>query len=229
MDDCWNHIGVSGDGSCPELPTVVHCRNCSVYSRAGRSLLERQPPADYLSSWTAVLADGGGNDRSGVAEGDERVVGGEQALALMVFRVDQELLALPLKLLQEVTPPFGIHSVPGRSNGCFLGLVNIRGEILLAACLRRLLGLPERDPTTPMGDGNARMAVTAPGDEQWVIAIDEVLGIHLCRAEELQPPPVVLNPVQALTDGLFRWKGRQVALIDGPRLLSTLRIQLEAS
>ena len=73
------------------------------------------------------------------------------------------------------------------------------------------------------------MAVTAPGDQQWVIAIDEVLGIHLCRAEELQPPPVLLTASQALTEALFAWKGRQVALIDGPRLLSTLRTQLEAA
>lgn len=229
MDDCWNRIGVSGDRSCPELAGVVHCRNCAVYARAGRSLLERQPPADYLATWTAVLADGGGSHRPGGSEGDERVVGGEQAQALMVFRVGEELLALPLKLLQEVTPPFGIHSVPGRSNGCFLGLVNIRGEILLAACLRPLLGLPPKQAATPAVDGQARMAVTAPGVEQWVIAIDEVLGIHLCRAEELQPPPVVLSAAQALTEALFAWKGRQVALIDGARLLSTLGAQLEAA
>lgn len=229
MDDCWNRIGVSGDRSCPELPTVVHCRNCPVYSRAGRSLLERQPPADYLPSWTAVLADGGDGLRPPGCEGDERVVGGEQALALMVFRVAEELLALPLQLLQEVTPPFGIHSVPGRSNGCFLGLVNIRGEILLAACLRPLLGLPPEDAATAAAVGQARMAVTAPGDDQWVIAIDEVLGIHLCRTEELQPPPVLLCGARALTEALFAWKGRQVALIDGPRLLGTLRAQLESA
>jgi len=237
MDDCWNRIGVSGDRSCPELRTVVHCRNCAVYSRAGRSLLERQPPADYLSSWTAVLADAGDSQRPGSAatemavsesgaDGDERVVAGEQALALMVFRVGDERLALPLRLLQEVTPPYGIHSVPERSNGCFLGLVNIRGEILLAASLRPLLGLPAADP----GDsspGQARMAVTAPGDEQWVIAIDEVLGIHLCTAEERRPPAVVHSAAEALTDALFAWKGHQVALLDGTRLLSSLRRQLE--
>ena len=207
---------------------MVHCRNCAVYARAGRSLLERQPPGDYLSNWTAVLADGGGSHRPGGAEGDEGMVGGEQAQALIVFRVGEELLALPLKLLQEVTPPFGIHSVPGRSNGCFLGLVNIRGEILLAACLRQLLGLQPRQTQMEVADGHARMAVTAPGDEQWVIAIDEVLGIHLCKAEELQPPPVVLTTAQALTEALFAWRGRQVALIDGPRLLNTLRRQVEA-
>jgi chemotaxis-related protein WspD len=235
MDDCWNRIGVSGNRTCPELNSVVHCRNCAVYSRAGRSLLERQPPQDYLSNWTSVLADasdsrrdGGGFTGDGRTAGEERVVAGEQALALMVFRVGEERLALPLRLLQEVTPPFGIHSVPERSNGCFLGLVNIRGEILLAASLRPLLGLP---PSMASGGepqpGNARMAVTAPGEEQWVIAIDEVLGIHLCTAEERKPPAVVHSAAEALTEALFSWKGRQVALLDGPRLLNSLRRQLE--
>lgn len=228
MDDCWNRIGVSGDRSCPTLAEVVHCHNCAVYSRAGRSLLERQPPADYLAGWTAVLADGSGGlptpgDSDTGAAGEERVVGGQQALALMVFRIGEESLALPLQLLQEVTPPCGIHSVPHRSNGCFLGLVNIRGEILLAASLRRLLDLPLDQG--PPAAGN-RMAVTAAGDNQWVIAIDEVLGIHLCHAEELQPPPVVHSAAAAHTEALFTWKGRRVALLHGPRLLDTLRLQV---
>ena len=143
------------------------------------------------------------------------------------FRVGDERLALPLRLLQEVTPPFGIHSVPERSNGCFLGLVNIRGEILLAASLRPLLGLPAASEGRDSHPGNARMAVTAPGEEQWVIAIDEVLGIHLCTAEERRPPAVVHSGAEALTDALFAWKGHQVALLDGPRLLGSLRRQLE--
>lgn len=219
MDDCWNLVGVSGDRSCPILSEVVHCRNCAVYSRAGRSLLERQPPADYLSGWTAVLADGS----AAGATGEQRVVGGRQALALMVFRIGEEILALPLQLLQEVTPPCGIHSVPHRSNGCFLGLVNIRGEILLAASLRKLLDLPQ-DAGPPAA--GSRMAVTAAGENQWVIAIDEVLGIHLCNAEELQPPPVVHTAAAAHTEALFAWKGQRVALLHGQRLLDTLRRQV---
>ena len=42
--DCWNHIGVSGDRSCPELNTFIHCRNCPVYRR-GRPDLLRPPRA----------------------------------------------------------------------------------------------------------------------------------------------------------------------------------------
>ncbi|MBM5825115.1 MAG: chemotaxis protein CheW [Cyanobacteria bacterium M_surface_10_m2_119] len=214
MHDCWNQIGVGGDRSCATLNDVVHCHNCAVYSSAGRSLLERQPPADYLPGWTSVLADG---------SGAERVVTGQQALNLMVFRIGEEVLALPLELLQEVTPPSDIHSVPHRSNGTFLGLVNIRGEILLAASLRRLLDLPAA--STPPAAGQ-RMAVTAAGEEQWVIAIDEVLGIHLCSPDDLEPPPVVHSAADALTQALFAWKDRRVALLDGPRLLNSLRRQV---
>jgi chemotaxis signal transduction protein len=59
-----------------------------------------------------------------------------------------------------------------------------------------------------------------------VIAIDEVLGIHLCNPEELEPPPVVHSAAAALTQALFAWKGRRVALLDGPRLLNSLRRQV---
>ncbi|MFM7228649.1 MAG: chemotaxis protein CheW [Cyanobacteriota bacterium] len=214
MNDCWNRIGVSGDRSCSTLAEVVHCRNCVVYARAGRSLLERQPPADYLAGWTAVLAED---------TAEQRVVVGQQALALMVFRIDREILALPLHLLQEVTAPVAIHTVPYRSNDCFLGLVNIRGELLLAASLRPLLDLPPAAGPLPSG---SRMAVTATGHGQWVIPIDEVLGIHLCGQDELQSPPVVHTVAGALTRSLFAWQGRRVALVDGPRLLQALGRQV---
>ncbi len=52
---CWNEIGVAGDRSCLELKTYTHCRNCPVYSRAGRQLLQRQAPAGYLNEWTNLL------------------------------------------------------------------------------------------------------------------------------------------------------------------------------
>lgn len=227
MDDCWNHIGVSGDRSCPELVSVIHCRNCAVYARAGRSLLERCPPDDYLADWTTVLAE-----QPARLSSDERVVAGNQSLAVMVFRLGGELFALPLRLLQEVTPPCGIHSVPGRSNGCFLGLVNIRGEILLALSLRQLLGIgPEPSSGADrcgLPEAGMRMAVTTAGDEQCVITIDEVLGIHLCASDDLQPPPVVHSAAGgALLQALLPWKGRQVALLDGERLLRALYDQVQ--
>jgi len=54
--DCWNKIGVSGDGTCGELVKFVHCRNCPVYSAAGAMLLDREPPAGYRKRWTEHFA-----------------------------------------------------------------------------------------------------------------------------------------------------------------------------
>jgi len=58
IDDCWNRIGVEGEGdhSCIQLKTVIHCRNCPIYSSAGRGLLEREAPPEYLDEWTDILA-----------------------------------------------------------------------------------------------------------------------------------------------------------------------------
>lgn len=53
---CWNDIGVSGDSSCIELETVIHCRNCPIYRGAGRTLLQRNAPKGYVEEWTNILA-----------------------------------------------------------------------------------------------------------------------------------------------------------------------------
>ena len=45
--DCWNQIGVEGDGSCADLEKFIHCRNCPVYANAGLQLLNRPLPPEY--------------------------------------------------------------------------------------------------------------------------------------------------------------------------------------
>lgn len=68
-DDCWNQIGVEGDRSCPQLKTAIHCRNCSVYSLAGRSLLEREASPEYLHEWTQIVAKTQPDDSLGSING----------------------------------------------------------------------------------------------------------------------------------------------------------------
>lgn len=114
-NDCWNQIGVAGDGTCPELERVVHCRNCPVYSASGRHLLEREPPEDYLREWTQALAEEKGEDKAA------------DTLSVLIFRLGQEWLALPTHVCQEVAEMRPIHILPHRSGPVLLGLANIRG------------------------------------------------------------------------------------------------------
>ena len=40
---------------CPRLDEVIHCRNCEVFTQAGRNLLERALPEEYKEEWGSVL------------------------------------------------------------------------------------------------------------------------------------------------------------------------------
>ena len=113
---CWTSIGVWGDGSCPTLKVVGHCRNCDVYRAEGRKLLERAPPPGYLEEWSALLEV-------------EKPPESTATFHALVFRVGQTWLALRALSLREVTPVGTIRRVPHRPPEVLLGLASVRGEI----------------------------------------------------------------------------------------------------
>ena len=134
--DCWNSIGVRGDRSCPELAEFVHCQNCPVFAAAGRRFLDARSPEGYLEEWTERLAE--------LPDDLSR-----DTLSVLVFRLADEWLALPVQVLVEVTAPRPVHRVPYRA-GLLAGLVNIRGELHLCIHLAKLLGIVARSaPPSP--------------------------------------------------------------------------------
>src|SRR3977135_1594882 len=90
IDDCWNRIGVRGDGSCPELRQYVHCRNCPVYSAGAAALLDADAPLSYFAARTAHFAAPAPAD-----DGETRSV--------VIFRVASEWLALPTSVVIEIS------------------------------------------------------------------------------------------------------------------------------
>ena len=125
---CWSEIGVYGNGLCAELQKFIHCRNCPVYSRAGVQLLDRPLVAEYRQERTehfAVPAPRPASKRS----------------SALLFRLGHEWLALPTQAFQEVAEHRPIHSLPHRRDGLVLGLLNVRGELLICISLARFLRL----------------------------------------------------------------------------------------
>src|SRR5271166_6523855 len=95
VNDCWNRIGTSGDGSCPELQTHIHCRNCPVFASAARTFFDRSAPANYLAEWTQWLAGSpaaGGYESAKSGSLDERERDRE-LISVLIFRLGQEWLA----------------------------------------------------------------------------------------------------------------------------------------
>ena len=222
VNDCWNKIGVYGDRSCKKLETVIHCRNCPVYSTAGRSLLEREIPVDYLNEWTAILASH--QTQSPLAIGDQeavRIGRATDTFSAIVFRLSNELFALPVGVLQEVTHLSAIHTLPHRSNDLFLGLVNIRGEILLCASLSHLLGL--ETVTEPLSsDRDCRMLVVGKNGK-WVFPVDEVHRIYRFHLNEFKATPVVISRSQeTYSQGVIDWHHKKVNYLNAELLLDML-------
>ncbi|MDF5725126.1 MAG: chemotaxis protein CheW [Rhizonema sp. PD37] len=223
VNDCWNKIGVEGDRTCPELKTVIHCRNCPVYSTVGRSLLERETPLDYLQEWTNILANTPLDNLESQTNG--AIVRSAETISVMIFRLGGEWLALPVRLLQEVTNPCVMHTLPHRSNELLLGLVNIRGEILMCISLGSLLDLENTTALShpPSSFVSKRMVVVANEQDRWVFTVDEVAGVHRFQLSELQATPVVISKAtEAYTKGVISWRGQKVNYLDSDLLFYTL-------
>src|SRR3954447_3973469 len=160
--DCWNSIGVRGDRSCPELIEFVHCQNCPVFAAAGRRFLDAPSPVGYLDEWTDRLAE----------HADELSC---DLISVLVFRLADEWLALPIQTLVEVTPPRPVHRVPYRA-GLLAGLVNIRGEPYLCAHLAKLLRVGRKagapGGADPSGNDDRRQGPALAPDRLLVVRRD---------------------------------------------------------
>jgi chemotaxis-related protein WspD len=202
IESCWNVIGIEGDQSCEQLSKYIHCRNCPNYSTSGLNLLERPIPEQYRQEWTDLLATLPTLDSSGNLLASP-------SLKVVIFRLQQEWLALPTEIFKEATPPTVIHTIPHRSNQILRGLVNIRGELLLCVSLSKLLHLEVVHHAVPALSPvvYSRLVVVEKADQKWVFAVDELYGVERFEQYELQPAPQSsTKSMCSYTKGLFHWQ-----------------------
>ncbi len=215
IDDCWNKIGVQGDGSCPELERHIHCRNCPTYTGAAEHLLDSSVPADYLHEWTLHYAR-----PKTVVETDRR--------SLFIFRLGAEWLALPVDMIKEIAPLQPVHRLPHRRNGAILGLTNVRGELLVTLSLDLVLGLEATEAKQEKsGLEKHRLLVIAGEGGPLACPIDEAHGIVLCAARELtEVPATITRATASYSHAVLPWEGRSVGCLDQALLLTALNRSL---
>lgn len=217
---CWNQIGVWGDRSCPELAEAVHCYNCPVFAATGRQFLDAPSPEGYLEEWAERLAP----------PVEERAADFQSVL---LFRIEEEWLALPVGVVVEVTHPRQVHRIPYRG-GVLAGLVNVRGELHLCARLEQLLGITRPQPRAeeterskgqaPRERNGARLVVIRRDKEDWAIPVDEVEGVgRVGSGELLEVPPTVGRTAARFARWVFARDGHKVGYLDDGRLFDALR------
>ena len=210
--DCWKKIGVYGDGSCPELKKHVHCRNCPVYSAAGIRLLDRPLPPNHLREWTEHYSQAKQTEATGSKNA-------------FIFRVAGEWLALPPILFLEILEMRPVHSLPHRRKGAVLGLVNVRGELLICISLAALLGVE------PSKDGqltdHSRLLVVNRDGCRFVFPADEVHGTHRYDPRSLKAVPATVGKsTSTYTGGVLTWQEKSVGCLDEEALFSAFNRSL---
>jgi len=213
LDDCWNRIGIAGDRACPELRTFVVCSRCPVYSKAGAQFLDRALSQEYRHEQ---------NHRYGQPL---KPAPGAMTVAI-VFRVESEWLALPLRVFQEVAEPQTIRSLPRRRSGIVLGLANVRGQLLICISLARWLGLPGNLRSTE-GPSPQRLLLASHDGSRFIFAVDEIQGVHRIPPQELREPPATsARSGRSCAQSLFLWRKQAVGLLNPDRMFADLNRSL---
>lgn len=211
---CWNDIGVYGNGTCEELPEFVHCRNCPKYSKAGVRLLDRALPDGYRRAWTLHYAQ-------------KKATSKPARISALIFRLQNEWLALPTQAFQEVAERRLIHSLPHRRQVIVLGLANVRGELVICVSLGRALGVENVATRPNLRTMYNRLLVARWEGQRLAFPVDEVHGIHRFDLGQLKPPPAVLSKsAHTYSRGVLQWQQQTVGFLNAESLFSFLNRSL---
>jgi chemotaxis-related protein WspD len=211
IDECWRQIGVRGDRTCPELAAHLHCRNCPTFARTARQLLDRPLPPGYREEWTRFFA---GEELATAGQGERETV--------LIFRIGEEWLALPVGVCVEIAEPRPVRSLPHRRSAAMRGIVNVRGELLVCLSLAELLGVGAAGSSRSEGRLAVFRRLVVIGGEGGRVAFeaDEVHGLHGYDPGELGPVPATIGRSAATAvTAMLRWSGRAVGCLDARTLL----------
>jgi len=215
VNDCWNTIGVWSDTKkrCEKLVDVIHCRNCTIYSAAGRSMLERSLPDDYESNWAEIFSE----------IKKDKLLGFE---SVTIFRLGNEWMALPTNSIQEVTDVCSVHSIPHNKTPVLRGLVNLRGQLKICVSLGQLMDIEKAEKYSGQDTKERiyeRMISVEHNESQYVFLVSEVSGTFHYHPSELKPAPSTLSQsAGTFTRGIIEWKNNYVACLDAELLFYSM-------
>jgi chemotaxis-related protein WspD len=208
IERCWKRIGTFGrNHTCDRLADLIHCRNCAVYQQAAHTLLDRPPLEKSVELWTELLA--------AVPEKEDE---GNEHISVVIFQIGKEWFGLPTERIGAGSEGCHWRRIPHRSGKEFLGLMAVRGELVLCFSLHAILDIDsdERDVCTHVlvcGEENRRLAfpVQKIGGER-----------RITLTADSKPPATIARAVDAYTQALVQTEGCPVAVLDADRLFRAM-------
>jgi chemotaxis-related protein WspD len=204
---CWNSIGVRGDKTCPLLVEHVHCRNCPTFAAAATSLLDREVP-ERTSAHGEHYAEAHNSERP-------------KDRSAIMFRIGREWLALTTLVLDEVVEMPALHSLPHRRSPIVLGLVNVRGDLLICVSFGKLLGIAEDEKLSTAKP--RRLLIVRGNGGRFAMPVDDVQHTHRYHdGEVLAAPATIARSETTFTRSLLPWRNVTCSILDDVRLFDSL-------
>jgi chemotaxis-related protein WspD len=176
--------------------------------------LDRPIAPDYRREWTAHFAR-------------EKRIATPAKTSAVIFRIGIEWLAMPTQAFQEIAERRALHSLPHRRSGVVIGIVNVRGELLICAALDRLLGLQSDARPKRSRVIFDRLLVADWSGRRFTFPVDEVHGVHRFHQFDLrEPPATVARSGLNCAIGVFPWRNFTVGFLDPDILFNALNGKL---
>ena len=125
------------------------------------------------------------------------------------FMLDDLYFGVEVLKVQEVIRYQDMTRVP-LAPGVVQGLINLRGQIVMAIDLRRRLDLPDR------GDDARPMNVVVRTDDGVVSLLVDEIGdvVEVDQASFERPPDIISGSARSLVVGVYKLKGRLMLALD---------------
>jgi purine-binding chemotaxis protein CheW len=133
---------------------------------------------------------------------------------ISTFRVDGELFGVDALLVQEVSRYLPLTPVP-LAPASVGGVMNLRGEVVTALDLRRLLGRPDR------AEGELPMNVVLRSEGGSVsLLVDDIESVEDVEDEVFEPiPDTVTGAAREFLSGAYKMPDGLLLTLDVPRVL----------
>src|SRR5271165_3334659 len=131
------------------------------------------------------------------------------------FFIDKQFFAVPVQQVQEVIRYQEMTRVP-LTPQVIRGLINLRGQIVMAVDLRRRFAMEERpESQLPMN------VVVRTDDGPVSFLVDEIGDVLEVDEESFErPPETVQGEIRALVRGVYKLKERLMLVLDTERAVT---------
>lgn len=155
---------------------------------------------------------------------DNHASNADEVIQYVTVVIGGQLFGLPISQVHDVFVPERVTRVPLAAPQV-AGVLNLRGRIVTAIDMRKLLHLPERD------EGSQVMAVgIEQKGESYGLVIDSVGEVLRLSSSSQEPNPSNLDKRWAeISGGVHRLDGKLMIILDVARLFSAMVEQPKAA